>query len=108
MRRQHIDQRTEPDAPRALGDRRQKDAGRTCNIERRRVMLAHVIGAEAGAVVELDQREPLLVLLSERIRATVVLIEDAELHPSPLPAAYSAACATGLPISPSMRAHSAR
>src|SRR5262249_60349667 len=32
-------------------------------------------------VVELDQREPLLALLSERIRAAVVLIEDAELHP---------------------------
>src|SRR5262245_51220261 len=47
-------------------------------------MLAHVIGAEAGAVVELYQREPPLVLLGERIRTAVVLIEDAELHPDAL------------------------
>ena len=63
MRREHIDQRAETDAARALGDGGQEHAGRRREIERRRVMLAHVPGTKAGAVVEFDQREPLLVLL---------------------------------------------
>ena len=80
VRRQHVDQRAETDAARALGDGGQEHARRRRQVERRRVMLAHVIRAKAGAVVEPDQLEPLLVLLREGIRAAVVLIEDAELH----------------------------
>src|SRR2546423_1441217 len=102
MRRQHIDQRAEPDTRGALRDRCEKHARRRRQIERRRMMLAHVPSAKTRSVVEFDQREPLLVLLGERIRPAVVLIEDAELHP------YSAACATGWPIAASNRAHSPR
>ena len=86
MRRQHIDQRAEADAFGALGDSGKEHARRRRQIERRRVMLAHVIGAKARAVISLDQREALVVLLGERIAPVVVLIEDAELqrgHGSP-------------------------
>ena len=43
-------------------------------------MLAHVVSAESGAIVELDQLQPIFVLFGERIRPVVVLIEDPELH----------------------------
>src|SRR4051812_28076235 len=95
VRRQHIDQRAEADAPRTLGDRRQEDTRGRRNVERRRMVLAYMIGSKAGAVVEFDQREPLLVLLGERIRPAVVLIEDAELHQS--------ACPTPPPAPPACR-----
>src|SRR5215813_13778028 len=83
MRRQHVNQRAEPQARRALRDGGEKDARRGRQVERRRMMLAHVIGAKPGAVVELDQPEPVFILLGERIGTVVVLIEDAELHRSP-------------------------
>jgi hypothetical protein len=83
MRRQHIDQRAEAQALGALRNRGQEDARRWRQIERRGMMLAHVIGAETCAVVEFDQPKALLILLSEWIRAVIVLIEDAELHGSP-------------------------
>jgi hypothetical protein len=44
------------------------------------MMLAHVIGAESDAIVELDQLQPIFILFGERIRPIVVLIEDPELH----------------------------
>src|SRR3954468_15172036 len=110
MHRQHIDQCTEPDAAGALRHRRAGHAWRRRGVERCRMMLARMISAKAGAVVELDQREPLLVLLGERIRTAVVLIEYAKLHRASrlLDPAYSAACDTGWPIMASSRAHSAR
>jgi hypothetical protein len=43
-------------------------------------MLAHVEAVKAEAVIELCEREPLLVLLRERQAGAVVLIEDTELH----------------------------
>ena len=46
MRRQHVDQRTEAQPPGALRHRSQKHARRRRQIERRRMMLAHVIGTE--------------------------------------------------------------
>ena len=80
MRRQHVDQRAEPQAFGTLRHRRQKHAGRWRQIERRRMVLAHVVGAEPGAIVELDQLQPIFILFGERIRPMVVLIEDPELH----------------------------
>src|SRR5712691_9562968 len=80
MRRQHIDQRTEAKAPGALRHGGQKDARRRRQIERRRMMLAHVIGAESDAVIECDQPQAVFILPVQRIRPVVVLIEDAELH----------------------------
>src|SRR5262245_45327206 len=107
VRRQHVDQRAEPDATCALCRGGKEHARRRRHIERRRMMLADVISAKACPVVEFDQREPLLVLLGERIRPAVVLVEDAELHRASAPP-YSAACATGLPTSASSLTHSAR
>ena len=80
MRRQHIDQGAEAKASGALRNRRQKNARRRRQIERRRVVLAHMIGAEAAGVVQLDQLEAVLILLMQRIRPMVVLIEYAELQ----------------------------
>src|SRR3569623_2406385 len=80
MRRQHIDQRTEAQALGALGDRGEEDARRRRAVERRGVMLAHVVGAKPARVVELDQPQPRLILLRERIGAVIVLVEDAELQ----------------------------
>ena len=44
------------------------------------MMLAHVVGAESGAIVEFDQLQPVFVLFAERIWPVVVLIEYPELH----------------------------
>ena len=42
-------------------------------------MLAHVEGMEAQTVIELGEREPLLVLIRQRETGTVILIEDAKI-----------------------------
>ncbi len=81
---QDVDQGAEADAPGALRHRGEKHAGRRRQVERRRMMLAHVIGAKSGLVVELDQLQAVFVLLAELVRPAVVLIENAELHCSPL------------------------
>src|SRR5215471_11298536 len=83
MHRQHIDQRSEAQAFGSLRDGGEKDARRWRQVERSRMMLAHVIGAESRAVVELDQLEAMLILLGEHIRSVVVPIEDTELHDPP-------------------------
>ena len=44
------------------------------------MMLAHVISAKSGLVVELDQLQAVFILFGKRRRPTVVLIEYAELH----------------------------
>jgi len=44
------------------------------------MMLAHVVGAKSGSIVELDRLQTVFVLFAERIRPAVVLIEYAELH----------------------------
>jgi hypothetical protein len=83
MHRQHIDERPQPNALRPLRDRREKHAGRGRHAEGRRMMLAHVIGAKAGTVVELDQSQAILILISEGKRPEIVLVENSELHESP-------------------------
>jgi hypothetical protein len=80
MRRQHIYQWSEPKTPGALRHRGQKYAGRRRLAQRRRMVLAHVVDAKSGGIVELDQLQTVFVLFAERIRSAVVLIEYAELH----------------------------
>src|ERR1700709_1271486 len=80
VRRQHIDQRTETQAFGPLRDCCEKDARRRRQVERRRMVLAHMVGAKSGGIVELDQSQPVFVLLTEWIWPVVVLIEDSELH----------------------------
>ena len=46
------------------------------------MVLAHMVGAEAAFLVELDQRQALVILLGQCIGAVVVLVENAELHRS--------------------------
>ena len=47
------------------------------------MMLAHVIGAEAGTVVELDQSQAIFILIGEGKRPEIVLVENSELHEPP-------------------------
>src|ERR1700742_3956310 len=75
-----IDQGTKAQTPCALGDCSEKNAGRWRHAQRRRMMLAHVIGTKPRLIVEFDQLEAILVLLAQRIDAEVVLIEYTELH----------------------------
>lgn len=44
------------------------------------MVLAHVVGAKSGAIIEFDQLQPVFVLLTERIWPAVILMEYAELH----------------------------
>ena len=48
--------------------------------ERRAVMLGDVIGVEAGAVIGLDELQPRLVEIAQRLAAAVDMVEDAEFH----------------------------
>src|SRR3954453_8728110 len=78
--RQYIDQRAEPQSLGALRDGGQEHTGRRRQIERRRMMLAHMVGAKSGPIVELDQLQAILILFGERIWSVIVLVEDSELH----------------------------
>jgi hypothetical protein len=55
------------------------------------MMLAHVVGAESDAIVELDQLQPVFVLFPEQVWPVVVLIEYPELHGTTLQIAFSRA-----------------
>jgi hypothetical protein len=82
MERKRVDQRTEAQALRALGDRGEENAGRGGKAERRRVMLGGMIGVEAAAIVGLDDLQPLLIEHVERKVVAVEVVEDAEFHSS--------------------------
>jgi hypothetical protein len=92
MQRQRVDQRPEAQAPRALRHCGEKDAGSRRHAERRRMMLGQVIAADAEPVIGLDQRQPVLVKLAERLGPAVEMVEDADLHhavPSGVPCGKS-------------------
>ena len=78
IERQAIDRRPEAQAPRALGDRGEEHARRRRHAERRAVMLSEVVGVEAGAVVQLDQPQPVLVKILRRAGAPVQMVENAD------------------------------
>src|SRR5436190_3688455 len=78
--RQDINQCAEAKTPGALRRGGEKYTGRWREVKRRRMMLAHVISAKSGLVVELDQLQAIFVLFGKRRKPTVVLIEYAELH----------------------------
>ena len=63
---QDINQRAQAETPRTLRRGSEKYAGRWCEIERRRMMLAHMIGPKSGLVVELDQLQTVFVLFGKR------------------------------------------
>src|SRR5262249_32673858 len=89
-------QRPEPQALRALSDGGKKNARRRRHAERRRMMLGEVIGIEGGAIIGLCDFEAVLVIVCERPRITVEVIEDAEFH---LPSACQWADRATHPIS---------
>jgi hypothetical protein len=80
MQRQRIDQRSETKLSRSLRDRRKKDAGRGRHAERREMMLGQVIGEKAGAIVGLDDAQPLLEIIAQRDIVAVEVVEDTEFH----------------------------
>lgn len=73
VQRQQIHERTESDAPCALRDGREIDAGGRRHAERRRVMLGHVIRAESGSVRGFDEAEARLVEI-----VAIDVVENAE------------------------------
>ena len=44
------------------------------------MVLGEMVGVEAGAVIGVDDRQPIGVEIGERAVAAVEIIEDAELH----------------------------
>ena len=66
IERQRVDHRPEAKPLGALRDRGEKHARRRRHAERRRVVLGQVIGVEARAIEQLDDREPLLVIVRQR------------------------------------------
>src|SRR5262249_55930585 len=65
----------------------QKHARRRRHRQGRRVMLGEMIAVETGGLGRLQQGEPILVGLLQRLAARVDVVEDAELHvafPPPL------------------------
>src|SRR4029077_19759267 len=83
VERQQVDHRPESEAFGALCHRRQEQAGRRRVAAWRVVVLGQVIAVEAGAVVGLDQPEPLLEMTGERQAAVVEVVEDPEAHARP-------------------------
>ena len=65
---------------RALGRRRDEDAGRGREPQGSRVMLGEVIGVEAGRVVSLGEAQAALVELVERHVPPVEMVEDPDVH----------------------------
>ncbi len=80
VERQQVDHRPEAKPLGALRNGGQEQAGRRRIAERRVVVLGEVIAVEAGAVVCLDQSEPLLEMAGERQAAVVEVVEDPEAH----------------------------
>ena len=80
VERQQIDHRAEFEVLRALRDGGEKDARRRRVAERRVVVLREVIGVEPGAIIGLDQAEPVLEMPGQRQAAVVEMVEDPELH----------------------------
>ena len=77
---QAVDAGAEADVPRALGRRRDEDAGRGREPQRGRVVLGQVIGVEAGRVVSLEEAQAALVELVERHVPPVEMVEDPDVH----------------------------
>ncbi len=83
MQRHRPYQRTETQPLGALRDRRQEDARRGREAQRRRMMLGEMIGVESGAVVSLHHLEAVFVIIREGAAVAVEMVEDAEFHVSP-------------------------
>src|SRR5437899_1321641 len=80
IERQQIDERTQTQIPRTLRERGHEDARRRRHTQRSPVVLAHVIAIEAALIVQLRQFQAVIILLSKRQAAAVILVEYAELN----------------------------
>src|SRR5579871_5725510 len=80
VERQQIHHRPEFEFFGALRNGGEKHAGRGRIAERRVVMLGQVIAIEAGAVIGLDEFEPVFEMLLQRTAAVVEMIEYPETH----------------------------
>ena len=80
IERQQIHHWPEPDLPRPLRDRGQEDTGRRGIAERRVVVLGEMVAVEPGAVIGLDQLEPLLEELADGHAVIVQMIKDPKAH----------------------------
>ena len=80
IERQQVHHRPELQVLGALRDGGQKHARRRRVAERRVVVLGEMIAVEPGAVIGLDQPEPVLEMPRQRQPAVVEMVEDPELH----------------------------
>src|SRR5204862_8319514 len=80
MERKRVDEGTEAYALRALRDCGKKNAGRSGEAERRRMMLGGVIGVEAAAIVGFDKPQPLLIERGEGTLVAIEVVENADHH----------------------------
>src|ERR1700728_3813078 len=75
-----VDQRTEAQALGALGDRRQKHAGRRRHAERRRMVFGDMVGVKAAAVIDFGELQPAFIEFGKARGAAVDVIEDSKFH----------------------------
>src|SRR5262245_52059290 len=75
-----IDEGTESKPFRTLSNGGEEHAWRRCQTERCAVVLGHVIGVEAMAVILLDQRQPVRKMPVLRNAAVVHVLEDSKFH----------------------------
>ena len=80
IERQGEDHRPEAQPLGALRDRRQENAGRRRHAERRPVVFGKMVGVESRAIEQLHDRKPLLVIIRQRRRAAIQVVEDSEFH----------------------------
>jgi hypothetical protein len=78
--RQQVNHRAEAQAVGALRHRGEEQAGRGGAAERRRMVLGQMIAVEPGAIVGLDEAEPVGIETVRVVRRIVHVVEHAELH----------------------------
>src|SRR5262245_6039972 len=91
IERQQIDHRPKTQLLGPLRDGRQKDSRRWRIAEGRVVVLGQVIAVEPGAIVGLDELQPLLKMPGQRFPAVVQMVEDPKTHLPPPYVAHAAA-----------------
>ena len=91
IERQQIDHRPEPQLPGPLGHGGEKHARRRRVAERRVVVLGQMVAIEPGAIIGLDQLQPVLEMPGQRLPAVVQMVENPKTHVAASPCLLSPA-----------------
>jgi hypothetical protein len=101
IERQHVDQRSQPEALRALDRRSNENARARRHAERRRVVLRQVIREISFSLHQYDEAEPVFIERGERPAVAVQMVENSEFEQmkppiwASLPSAHRAALLVG-------------